>query len=118
MVAFLRSVRWVEPVDEFGKFGFEALVVVVGTLTHDVAHFAIAVGGVSVLPTVLVHDAETVPAVGFIGISHREIAGGCLGLVELADVDEVDHCMGGIELPLFAPANSRRLSGRVRRSDM
>src|SRR5262245_41186011 len=96
LIAFLRSVRRVEPVDQFGKFGLEALVVVVRTLAHDVAHLPIAVGGLSILPTVLVHDAETVPAVGLVRISHQEIAGGCLGLIELADLDELDHGVGGI----------------------
>src|SRR5215469_18593818 len=60
------SALWIEPCDQFGKFGFEALVVVVGTLAHDVTHHPIAIGGPAVLAAGLVHDAEAVPAVRLI----------------------------------------------------
>jgi hypothetical protein len=58
---------------------------------HDVAHFPIAVGGLTVLAADLVHDAEAVPTVGHVGMSHYQGARGSLGVVGLAGLDELDH---------------------------
>ena len=54
----------------------------------------IAVGGLSVLTTGLVHHAEAVVAVVDLGEPHLEVAGGLLGLVELAGTDEVGSGVG------------------------
>ena len=51
------------PVDEFDEHVLEAGVVVVGVLPDERDHLPIAVGGLSVLTTGLVHHAEAVVAV-------------------------------------------------------
>src|SRR5208283_1310186 len=57
-------------------------------------HLPIAVGGLSVFTTGLVHHAEAVVAVVDLGEPHLEVAGGLLGLVELAGTDEVGSGVG------------------------
>ena len=47
-----------------------------------------------VLTTGLVHHAEAVVAVVDLGEPHLEVAGGLLGLVELAGTDEVGRGVG------------------------
>src|SRR5262249_18137229 len=93
--------RWIEPVDQCGKFGFEALVVVVGTLAHNVAHFPIAICGLTVLAAGFGHDAETVPALRLMRVSHEERASSYSGVFQLARVDELDHPVGGIGNPVI-----------------
>jgi hypothetical protein len=84
----------VEPVDEFDEHVLEAGVVVVGVLPDERDHLPIAVGGLSVLATGLVHHAEAVVAVVDLGEPHLEVAGGLLGLVELAGADQVGSGVG------------------------
>ena len=84
----------VEPVDEFDEHVLEAGVVVVGVLPDERDHLPIAVAGLSVLTTGLVHHAEAVVAVVDLGEPHLEVAGGLLGLVELAGTDEVGSGVG------------------------
>jgi hypothetical protein len=87
---------WIEPVDQCGKFGFEALVLVMGTLAHDVAHFPIAICGLTVLAASFVHHAETSQPSGSREYRMRRFAGSYLGVFQLARVDELDHPVGGI----------------------
>jgi hypothetical protein len=98
--------RWIEFVDQRGKFGLEALVVVVGTLAHDVAHFPIAIGGLAVLTAGLVHDAEAVPAVRLMRISNDQVARCSVGVREFASLDELDHHVGSnrnLIIPMGVP---------------
>jgi hypothetical protein len=73
----------IEPVDELGEL-LEHAIVVVGMLTDEVDHLAIAVGRLSAVAPRLVHDSEVVPAVVHVGETDQQVAGGRLGLVELA----------------------------------
>jgi hypothetical protein len=47
-----------------------------------------------VLATGLVHHAEAIVAVVYLGEPHQEVAGGLLGLVELGGTDEVGGGVG------------------------
>ena len=57
-------------------------------------HLPIAVGGLSVLATGLMHHAEAVVAVVDLGKPRLEVAGSLLGLIELAGTDEVGSGVG------------------------
>jgi hypothetical protein len=63
-------------------------------LPDELDHLAIAVGSLAVFATGLVHHAEAIIAVVHLGEPHQEIAGGLLGLVELAGTDEVGSGVG------------------------
>src|SRR5579864_1117248 len=84
----------VEAIDEFDEHVLEAGVVVVGVLPDERDHPPIAVGRLAVLATGLVHHAEAIVAVVHLGEPRQEIAGGLLGLVELAGSDEVGSGVG------------------------
>ena len=60
-------------------------------LSHDVALLAVAVGSVPSLAAGLVYDAETVPAVRLIRISHEVAAS---GIREFTGLDELHHVGG------------------------
>ena len=84
----------VEPADEFDEHVLEAGVVVVGVLPDERDHLPIAVGGLSVLTTGLMHHAEAVVAVVDFGEPRLEVAGSLLGLIELAGADEAGGGVG------------------------
>ncbi len=84
----------VEPIRELDEHVLEVGVVVVGMLPDERDHLPVAVGGLSVFTTGLVHHAEAVVAVVNLGEPHLEVAGGLLGLVELAGTDEVGSGVG------------------------
>ena len=84
----------VEPIHEFDEHVLEAGVVVVGALPDERDHLPIAVGGLSVLATGLMHHAEAVVAVVDFGEPRLEVAGSLLGLIELAGADELGGGVG------------------------
>src|ERR1700675_2863206 len=86
--------RRVEPIHELDKHVLEAGVVVVGVLPDERDHFPIAVGSLLVLATGLIDHAEAIVAVVHLGEPHQEVAGGLLGLVELAGTHEVGSGVG------------------------
>ena len=84
----------VEPIHELDEHVLEAGVVVVGMLPDERDYLSIAVSGLSVLTTSLVHHAKAVVAVVDFREPHQEVAGGLLGLIELAGADEVGSGVG------------------------
>jgi hypothetical protein len=67
-----------------------------GTLAHDVAHFPIAICGLTVLAASFVHHAETSQPSGSREYRMRRFAGSYHGVFQLARVDELNHPVGGI----------------------
>jgi hypothetical protein len=89
------SRRRIEPFDESGELSEHAGIVVVGMLTDEVDHFAIAVGSLSVVAVRLVDHTEAVPAVVHVAEADLQVACGSLGLIKLARRDELHHGIGG-----------------------
>ena len=83
-------VWWVEAFDELAEDGLKFRFVLVWVFEDEVDDFLIVVSGLLVIAPGLIDHAETIVAVVHFGEPHQEVAGGLLGLVELAGADEVD----------------------------
>ena len=84
----------VEPIHELDEHVLEVGVVVVGMLPDERDHLPIALGSLPVLATGLVDHSEAIVAIVHVGEQHQEVAGGLLGLVELAGADEAGGGVG------------------------
>src|SRR5580704_6235972 len=80
--------------DELMKDGLELGIVLRRVGANEVDDFAVAVGRLFLIASGLVDHSETIPAIMHIGEARDEVAGGLLGLVELARMDEVDGSVG------------------------
>jgi hypothetical protein len=69
-------------------------VVLLRVGANEVDDFAVAVGRLFLIASGLVDHSEAIPAVMRIGEARDEVAGGLLGLIELAGLDEVDGGVG------------------------
>jgi hypothetical protein len=74
--------------------GLEFGVVLLRVGANEVDDFAVAVGRLFLIASGLVDHSEAIPAVMHIGEARDEVAGGLLGLIELAGLDEVDGGVG------------------------
>ena len=74
--------------------GLELGVVLLRVGANEVDDFAVAVGRLFLTASGLVDHSEAIPAIMHIGEARDEVAGGLLGLVELAGMDEVDGGVG------------------------
>jgi hypothetical protein len=85
---------WVEAIHELDEHFLEAGLVVVGVLPDECDHLSVTVGSLTVLATGLIDHAEAIVAIARVGEQQQEIAGGLLGLVELAGTDEFGSGVG------------------------
>jgi hypothetical protein len=74
--------------------GLEFRVVLLRVGANEVDDFAVAIGRPFLIASGLVDHSEAIPAVMHIGEARDEVAGGLLGLIELAGLDEVDGGVG------------------------
>jgi hypothetical protein len=84
----------VEALHELDEHFLEARLVVVGVLPDECDHPPVTVGSLTVLATGLIDHAEAIVAIVHVGEQQQEIAGGLLGLVELAGADEFGSGVG------------------------
>src|ERR1700674_1167836 len=84
----------VEAIHELDEYVLEAGLVVVGVLLDERDHLSVAVGRLLLVATGLIDHAEAIVAIVHRGEQHQEIAGGLLGLVELAGTDEFGSGVG------------------------
>src|ERR1700747_367235 len=84
----------VEASDELMEDGLELGVVLLRVGANEVDDFRVAVGPLFLIASGLVDHSEAIPAVMHIGEARDEVAGGLLGLIELAGLDEVDGGVG------------------------
>src|SRR5271157_293392 len=75
-------------------------------------HLPIALGSLAVLATGLVDHSEAIVAIVHVGEQHQEVAGGLLGLVELAGADEAGGGVGRdgqlVVVSVLGPREPRR----------
>src|SRR5207244_11253161 len=84
----------VEAMHELDECVLETGPVVVGVLLDERDHVSVAVGRLLLVATGLIDHAEAIVAIVHVGEQHQEIAGGLLGLVELAGTDEFGSGVG------------------------
>ncbi len=105
----------VEPIHELDEHVLEVGVVVVGMLPDERDHLPIALGSLPVLATGLVDHSEAIVAIVHVGEQHQEVAGGLLGLVELAGADEAGGGVGRdgqlVVVSVLGPGEPRRNGG-------
>src|SRR5487761_1165472 len=85
----------VEAIHELDEYVLEAGLVVVGVLLDERNHLSVAVGGLLLVATGLIDHAEAIVAIVHVGEQQQEVAGGLLGLVQLAGTDEFGSGVGG-----------------------
>src|SRR5580658_1293642 len=84
----------VEAIHELDEHFLEAGLVVVGVFPDECDHLPVTVGSLTVLATGLIDHAEAIVAIVHVGEQQQEIAGGLLGLVELAGPNEFGSGVG------------------------
>jgi hypothetical protein len=82
--------RRVEAIHELDEHFLEA----VGVFPDECDHLPVTVGSLTVLATGLIDHAEASVAIVHVGEQQQEIAGGLLGVVELAGPDEFGSGVG------------------------
>src|ERR1700686_5160730 len=105
----------VEAIHELDEHFLEAGLVVVGGLADECDHLSVTVGSLTVLATGLIDHAEAIVAIVHVGEQQQEIAGGLLGLVELAGTDEFGSGVGRdgefVLVSVLGAGEARRDSG-------